>query len=332
MVVSLRGRHFLSLKDFTEEELYEILDTAASLKLKLYRGEPHELLKGKTLGMIFSRPSTRTRISFETGMTQLGGHAQYLSTDLHALRAKVGQILEPWKDASRVISRYVDGIMARVDDQSLQEIVQYSRVPVISGATQRSHPCQVMADLLTIREKKNRLEGLNLALCWAFAPMYDKPPTLVYDTIYAGARLGMNITLACPEGYAPKETVDWAKREASLRGGSIEINHNLREAVDGADVIHTKCWVLPEWGEYAPLPDWGKEAPHRKNPEKYKGWITDSDLVARAKKDVIVMNAMPVARNQEMTDEVIEGPHSVLIDEAENRLHAQKGVLALILS
>jgi len=321
----LKGRHIISLADFTKDELYLILDTAAELKLKLKYGEPHKYLEGKTLGMIFERPSTRTRVSFEVGMTQLGGHAQFLASE--SLQLKRG---EPIKDTARVMSRYVDGIMYRGTFGALLELAKYSSVPVISAAATgagTNHPCQTLADFQTMREKKLRFNGLRVALCWVSGDPsidYKKPPTLVYDYIFACSKLGMELVLACPEGYDPFSirVMEEAKKEADSNGAPIRVVRDLFEAVERADVIHCKNWVPVNF------PNDQKPA-HFLYPEKYKRWIIDSDIVNRAKKDVIVMNALPAYRGFELTDEVMEGPHSVVFDEAENRLHAQKAVMAL---
>lgn len=323
----MKGRHIISLADFSAEELYLILDTAAELKLKLKRGEPHEYLHGKTLGMIFERPSTRTRISFEAGMTQLGGHAQFLSVESMQFARS-----EPVKDAARVMSRYLDGLTYRGEFDVLLELAEYAGVPVISTAakgTGTNHPCQALADFQTIREKKNYFDGLKVALCWVSADPsvdYKKPPTLLYDYIFACPKLGMELTLAYPEGYDPfpVKTMEKAKRNAEENGLPIKIIHDLKEAASGADVIHCKNWVPVNF------PDEDKPA-HLLNPEKYQKWIIDEELLGVAKRDVIVMNALPAYRGFEITNDVIEGPHSVVFDEAENRLHAQKAVLALVM-
>ena len=324
----LKGRHVISLADFTRDELYLILDTAAELKLKVKYGEPHRYLEGKTLGMIFERNSTRTRISFETGMTQLGGHAQFLEAD--AMQIAHGETIP---DTARVISRYVDGIMYRGEFDRLMELAKYSRVPVISAAVRgkggTNHPCQTLADFQTIREKKLRFEGLKVALCWVSGDPtinYKKPPTLVYDYLFACSKLGMELVLACPEGYDPfsAEVMGRAKKAAETNGAPIKVVRDLQEAYQGADVIHCKNWVAMD------LPA-DQNPPHFLNPEKYKKWIIDSSFVGKAKKDVIVMNALPAYRGYEITEEVIEGPYSVVFDEAENRLHAQKAVMALVM-
>ena len=321
----LKGRHVISLADFSRDELYLILDTAAELKLKVKFGEPHKYLEGKTLGMIFERPSTRTRVSFEAGMTQLGGHAQFLDSEkLQLVRG------EPIKDTARVMSRYVDGIMYRGGFDELIELAKYSTVPVISAAATGSgtnHPCQALADFQTIREKKLRVDGVKVALCWTSmdpSVNYKKPPTLCYDYLFACSKLGMELVLACPEGYDPfpAEVMERAKRQAEADRAPITVSRDLRQAVSGADVIHCKNWVPVNF------PD-NKKPDHVLNPEKFKTWIIDGDVVSKAKRDAIVMNALPAYRGYELTDEVMEGPNSVVFDEAENRLHAQKAVMVL---
>jgi ornithine carbamoyltransferase len=323
----LKGRHVISLKDFSRDELYMILDTAAALKVKQRAGEPHKVLADKTLGMIFERPSTRTRVSFEVGMTQLGGHAQFLASD--KLQLAQG---EPVKDTARVLSRYVDGIMYRGTFDALMELAKYSTVPVISAAAKGSgtnHPCQTLADFQTIREKKLRFDGLKVSLCWVSGNPgidYKKPPTLVYDYIFACSKLGMDLVLACPEGYDPfpQPVMEQAQKEAAMRGASIRVVRDIYEGAAGADVIHCKNWVPLNF------PDSQKPS-HFLYPDKYKKWIIDDEVVSKAKKDVIVMNALPAYRGFEITEEVIEGPNSVVFDEAENRLHAQKAVMVLVM-
>lgn len=323
----LRGRHVISLDDFTRDELYLILNTAAELKLKVKFGEPHRYLESKTLGMIFERPSTRTRVSFEAGMTQLGGHAQFLSAE--ALQLAKG---EPIKDMIRVLSRYVNGVVYRGGFDELLEMAKYSTIPVISATTKGSgtnHPCQALADFQTIREKKLRLDGVKVALCWAsWDPLVDvrKPPTLVYDYLFACSKLGMNLVLACPEGYDPfsQKVIDRAKKEADLNGVPMKVVRDLYDAVVDADVIHCKNWVPVDFPE-------DQKPDHLLYPEKYKKWIVDKQVVSRAKRDVLVMHALPALRGYEITEEVLEGPNSVVFDQAENRLHAQKGIMALVM-
>lgn len=322
--LDLKGRDFLSLRDFSSDEFYHILNTSIELKSKLRRGETHELLHGKTLGLVFSEHSTRTRSSFETAMTQLGGHAQFLWTESLQMS---GPGKEPLRDTSRVLSRYLDAIAIRPNhyrDEDVYEMAKYASVPVINAASLTAHPCQATADLLTMLEKKRKLEGIKLAFCWTFG-LWPKPPTTVYDLMSMGSKLGMDLVYGCPEGYEPKEDVETAKKVAKETKGSLEIVRSLEEAASGADVIYLKSWVLPG------LKDPKKEAAHLREPDKYRNWIVNNDLLDAAKRDVIVMNAMPAIRGEELTEEVFEGPHSVLFDEAENRLHAQKGILSLLL-
>jgi len=323
---SLKGRHFISLRDFTGQEIDLMLRYALDLKVRYACGERPELLKGKTLGMVFARPSTRTRVSFETAMTQLGGHAQYLAVE--GLQLSKGPEVEPVKDFARVMSRYVDGMAARIEAEELLELAQYSTVPVVSASHLIAHPCQAMADLLTIMERR-KLEGTKMVFAWGCSPTSgNKTPSLIYDELFAGARLGMHIVLACPDGYEPAAEIEEARKvvEELQTGATIEVSHDLKEAVSEADVIHSKGWVLPEWRLN------NIKAPHQASPEKYKDWIVDQNLVDAAKNTAIVMHALPAVRGAEITDDVIEGPQSVVFDEAENRLHAQKAILALLMA
>jgi ornithine carbamoyltransferase len=320
---NLEGRDFISIHDFSAEEIHTLLDQSFELKLELARGERHELLYGKTLAMIFERLSTRTRVSFETAMTQLGGHAQYLFAQ--TMQAAEG---EPWKDAARVLSRYTDGIIIRpVHHSTCLEVAEYADVPVINASSSLGHPCQAMADMMTIKEKKGRFEGVKQALIWGFSSV-KKPYSSIYSSIEAGAKLGMETVLAIPEGYEPDEKVINAAREdARATGGKIELTHDLLKAVEQADVVRPKGFVPNEIYEN---PE--KKAPHQLKPEEYRSWKLDSKLLDRAKKDAIVMHALPAIRGEEITDDVIEGKHSVVFDQAENRLHVQKAILASIMS
>jgi ornithine carbamoyltransferase len=257
-------------------------------------------------------------------MTQLGGHAQYLGFEtLQESRA------EPAKDTIRVLSEYHDGVCIRggANFQSpIKEYAKWSTIPVIEAGGE-THPCQALADLMTIREKKGRLEGIKVVIAWGPCFSYNKPPSLVFDTMFAGARLGMEIVVACPEGYDPysEEVMGNVLKEADMGGASIEIMRDLKDALANADVIHSKNWI--PWN--CPVDEW--KSPHLEAPEKYKHWTLDTNLLGYAKKDVIVMHAMPAHRGEELTDEVIEGPHSVVFDEAGNRMHAQKGLMALLM-
>jgi len=306
----LKGKHLLSPQDLSPEGIVAVLDKADELKRRLHKGEPHELLKGKTLGMIFAKPSTRTRVSFETAMTQLGGHAIYMGMgDLQLGRG------ETIADTSRTLSRYVDAVMARLfKHEDIVELARNSSVPVVNGLTDLLHPCQTLADLQTIREKKGRLKGLKLA--WV------GDGNNVCNSLLLGCTLvGMNISAACPKGYEPSaEIVEQARKNAKRSGAKIEIINDPKKAVAGADVIYTDVFV-----------SMGQEAEREQRMKDFKGYQVNADLLKHAKKDVIFMHCLPAHRGEEVAVEVIDGPHSVVFDQAENRLHAQKAVLAMVM-
>ena len=310
MAVHLKGRSLDSLFHLTKEEIEQILKTAELLKFQLLRGEEHPLLKGNTLAMIFEKPSTRTRVSFEVGMWQLGGYALYLSTsDLQLGRG------ETIADTAQVLSRYVDGIMARVfAHQTILDLVKYSRAPVINGLSDFSHPCQGLADLFTIYEKKGRLSGLRLAYV-------GDGNNVAHSLLYGSSKVGMNITLACPKGYEPDpEVVSRAKEEAKKSGSEVSVTKDPKEAVRGADIVYTDVWA-----------SMGKEKEHEKRMKVFKPYQVNGKLVKEAEKDYIFMHCLPAHRGEEVTDEVADSENSVIFDQAENRLHTQKALLALIM-
>lgn len=320
-MASLKGRQMLSLKDFTAEEVRLMIKVSEDLKSRFKIGDAPDILHKKTLGMIFQRPSTRTHIQFETAMTQMGGHGTYLTPE--QLQLAKG---ESWEDTGRVLSRYFDGIAIRWYQDVVEELAKSCSLPVINASTEYSHPTQAIAELMTMKEKKGRLEGLNVAYAWGFSTGVNKPPGYLNDLIWAGSKLGMNITMACPESYDLKEATEETRMDAAKSGAKIRVAHDLKEGVSGADVIISKSWV-PGGGTYTKT----GEFPHNKNPEAYRKWILNSDVVASAKKDAIVMHALPASKGEELTEEVFEGPHSVIFDESENGLHAKKGILALLL-
>ncbi|MGA2789171.1 MAG: ornithine carbamoyltransferase [Candidatus Bathyarchaeia archaeon] len=324
--MDLKGRDYISLKDYNEEELYMIFDTAADLKRKLKRNEPHELLRGKTMAMIFDMPSTRTRISMETLMTQLGGHAQMITSEQYWTTKK-----ESLADSAKVFSRYVNGVFIRTFAyKDIKEFADYASVPVINAYCDMEHPCQVAADIMTTREKKGTLKGRKTTIAWAFSN-FNKSLGIVNSTLYTAPKLGMDLTIACPEGYEPDaEVVEYAKSVAKETGAQVEITSDLNEAVRDADVIHIKGWAPHEIIRMGPK---GIDAmsPHRQNPGKYKQWVIKQEHLDLAKKGVNIQHALPVERGVEALDEIMDGPNSVIFDEAENRLHSAKGVVALIL-
>ncbi|MFZ5649893.1 MAG: ornithine carbamoyltransferase [Bacillota bacterium] len=304
----LRGRDLLSLHHFTPDEIKLILDTADHLKAMLRRGEDHRILKGKTLGMIFQKSSTRTRVSFEVGIYQLGGYALFLSSsDIQLGRG------ETVADTARALSRYVNGIMIRTYAQSdVEELAHYADIPVINGLTDLLHPCQVLADLQTIREVKGGLAGLKLAYV-------GDGNNMSHSLLFGCAKTGMNITVASPEGSMPsREIVMAAAEDARETGAVIQVVNDPVEAVYEADVVVTDVWA-----------SMGQEAEQAGRARVFPPYQVNGELVRHAKKDFIFLHCLPAHRGEEVTAEIIDGPHSVVWDEAENRLHAQKAVMAL---
>ena len=311
MMGSLRGRDFLSLKDYTPQEIEYLLDFADFLKDRQKKGENTELLKGKTLGLIFQKSSTRTRVSFEVGMVQLGGYPLFLSAnDLQMGRG------EPIKDTARVLSRYLDGIMIRTySHDDVEELAAYASIPIINGLTDALHPCQVLADLQTIREHKGKnLRGMKLAYI-------GDGNNMAHSLMIGGAKMGMDIYIASPGGYQPEEKwVDVAERIAKESDGRIIITDDISEAGKDADVLYADVWA-----------SMGQEKESEERRKHLSAYQINDDLLKKADKDCIVMHCLPAHRGEEITDDVIEGEHSVVFDEAENRLHAQKAVLANLL-
>ena len=263
MAVNMKGKSLASLNDLTREEIEQILKTSELLKLQILRGQEHPLLKGKTLAMIFEKPSTRTRVSFEVGMWQLGGYALYLSaSDLQLGRG------ETIADTAQVLSRYVDGIMARVfAHQTILDLVKYSRVPVINGLSDFTHPCQGLADLFTIYEKKGRLSGLKLAYV-------GDGNNVAHSLLYGCSKVGMDITLGCPKGYEPNpEVVSKAKEEARRNGWEVKVTNDPIEAVRGADIVYTDVWA-----------SMGKEKEHEERVKIFQPYQVNAELVKRGQR------------------------------------------------
>lgn len=308
----LRCKDLLSITDLSREELTYLLETSKLFKSRYYAGERViKVLVGKSLAMIFQKPSTRTRVSFEVAMHELGGYALYLNwNDLQLGRG------ETVADTARVLSRYVDGIVARVLRHSdLVELAKYSSVPVINALSDLEHPCQTLADLLTIWEKKGRLEGIKVAF------LGDGTDNVLNSLLLASAKLGMHISIATPLGYDPKRDVlKVAEEDAAKYGSVIEVVRDPEMAVRGADVIYTDVWV-----------SMGQESERAKRVAELSRYKVTVDLVKLAKEDVIFMHCLPAKRGEEVVDEVIDGNWSVVWDQAENRLHTQKAVLALLL-
>ena len=303
-------KHLLKLSDWSKEEIWDTLQLAIELKEQNKKGIEHHLLKGKTLGMIFQKSSTRTRVSFEVGMYQLGGQALFLSS--HDLQIDRG---EPIEDTARVLSRFLDGILIRTySHKMVEDLAKYSDVPVINGLTDDFHPTQVIADLITIKEHKGTNKGLK------FAYVGDGN-NMVHSLMIGGAKVGMNVAIASPEGYLPNaEVVAYAKEQAALNGVSITITQDPFEAVADADVVYTDTWA-----------SMGQEAEKEIRAKIFAPYQINQKLLDAAKKDAIVMHCLPAYRGYEITNEVIEGAQSVVFDEAENRMHAHKAILAAIL-
>lgn len=302
----LKGRSFTRVADWAPEELVEVLDLADELKRLQAAREEHRLLPGRTLGMIFQKPSTRTRVSFEVGMYQLGGSALYLSAgDLQLGRG------ETVRDTAHVLSRYLDGIMIRTFAQSdVEELAVNASIPVINGLTDSSHPCQALADVMTIRERFGRLEGLKVVYL-------GDGNNVCASLMVACAKLGMDFVAATPRSYAPDERIVAVARDL---GGTVELTDDPRTAVDGADVLYTDVWT-----------SMGQDAERDERLRDLTGYGIDADLVSRAGNEAIVLHCLPAHYGEEITEDVLYGPQSAVWDEAENRLHAQKALLALVI-
>lgn len=310
MSVNMKGKSLVEIQDLTLEEIYQIFELSSSLKLKLLSGEPHRLLEGKTLGMIFAKPSTRTRVSFEVGIYQLGGIGMYFGPN--DLQLKRGETIA---DTARVLSRYLDGIMIRTfSHQDVIDLAKYASIPVINGLTDLHHPCQVLADLFTILEKKRKLQGLKLAYV-------GDGNNMAHSLLQGCSKVGMNISIATPEGYEPhKEIVLQAIENAKYFGSKVEVVRNPIDAVKDADIVYTDVWA-----------SMGQESEAEQRRKKFQPYQVNLDLVQNAKDDYLFMHCLPAHRGEEVTDEIADSPNSVIFDEAENRLHVQKAIMALVM-
>jgi len=299
-------KHFLKLLDYTGEEITELLNLADQLKYELKHGIPHPHLQGKTLGMLFTKSSTRTRVSFEVGMVQLGGYPLILNgSDLQIGRG------EPVQDTARVLSRYIDGIMIRTfSQQEPEDLAKYGSIPVINGLTDMYHPCQVLADLMTVREYKGKLEGLKL--CYI-----GDGNNMANSLIVGGLKTGMNVSIATPKGYEPaKEALDFA----AGYGDKFELLNDIFVAAKDADVVVTDVWA-----------SMGQEQETIQRQKDFAGYQVNTKLMGYAKPDAIVLHCLPAHREEEISTEIFEGHANEIFDEAENRLHAQKAVLVKLM-
>ena len=294
-------KHLLKLMDLSKNEITEILNLADQLKYEKKNGIEHHILKGKTLGLIFEKSSTRTRVSFEVGMYDLGGNALFLSSrDLQIGRG------EPVQDTARVLSRYLDGIMIRTfAQQEVEDLAKYGTIPIINGLTDYCHPCQVLADLMTIREHKGIIEGKKL--CYI-----GDGNNMTNSLIVGGIKMGMSVSVACPKGYEPDaEIMKWA-----AENGNFVCTDNILEAAKDADVLYTDVWA-----------SMGQEAEAEARKKIFKDYQINSDVMAVSHSDAMVMHCLPAHRGEEITADVLEAHANEIFDEAENRLHAQKAVL-----
>lgn len=299
-------KHLLKMLDLSKEEILDILNLADQLKYENKNGIEHHILKGKTLGMIFQKSSTRTRVSFETGMYQLGGQALFLSNrDLQIGRG------EPVQDTARVLSRYLDGIMIRTFEQKeVEDLAKYGSIPIINGLTDFCHPCQVLADLMTIREFKGRFEGLKM--CYI-----GDGNNMANSLIVGGLKVGMEVSIACPKDYQPAaEVLEFAKGY----GDKFSMTDVPLEAAKNADVLFTDVWT-----------SMGEEAETEKRKIAFKGYQINDDIMAVAKADALVQHCLPAHREEEITEKVFEAHANEIFEEAENRLHAQKAVMVKVM-
>ncbi len=298
--------HLLKLMDLSQKDIIDILNTADQLKYEKKNGIQHHILKGKTLGMIFEKSSTRTRVSFEVGMYDLGGTALFLSSrDLQIGRG------EPVQDTARVLSRYLDGIMIRTFDQEeVESLARCGSIPIINGLTDYCHPCQVLADLMTIREHKGGFKGYKL--CYI-----GDGNNMTNSLIVGGIKMGMSVSVACPKGYEPDaEIMKWA-----TENGEFECTDDVLAAAKNADVLYTDVWA-----------SMGQEAEAEARKKIFEGYQINSQVMAVANDDAMVLHCLPAHRGEEITDEVLEAHADEIFDEAENRLHAQKAVLVKCLA
>ncbi|MFF3922063.1 ornithine carbamoyltransferase [Paenibacillus sp. FSL M8-0142] len=309
--ISLKGRDMIELDEYSTEEIQFLLDSAIELKRKQKNGEVYQPLKGKTLGLIFEKSSTRTRVSFEVGMFQLGGHALFLSkNDIQLGRG------EPISDMAQVMSRYLDGIMIRTfGHDNVINLAKHASIPVINGLSDMAHPCQVLADLQTVLEHKGKLKGLKMAFI-------GDGNNMAHSLLIGGAKMGMHVAVASPEGYTPDEGIVKLSEEiAAQTGGKITITHDPIEAAKDADVIYTDVWA-----------SMGFEEEQAEREAAFADFQVNEELVKAAKPDYLFLHCLPAHRGEEVSEGVIDGANSVIFDQAENRLHAQKALMVALMA
>ena len=346
----LRGRDFINTQEWTKGELDTVIDVSLDLKRRFATREPHELLKGKTLFLLFYNPSNRTRNSFEAGMTQLGGHAHFLSPDTMYRpgleeEKKVGTTLvketgESIGDTARVLSSYGDAIAIRIfqdptlwiygrGNKVIREFAKYATIPVINMEDDVYHPCQAMADLLTVKEKFSNLEGKKVALTWAYSPK-DRTIGVHQSAALVFTRYAMDVVVAHPEGFEfDPQVIGDCKKNVEAFGGSFKVEHDFEAALENADIVMPKSWQSLRF-----VPPQAKQpnlAGAREYASKFEDWKCTQEKMDLVNRGAIYMHCGPVDRGSEVTDEVVDGPNSVVFQQAENRLHAQKGIMALVM-
>ncbi|HCF71071.1 MAG TPA: ornithine carbamoyltransferase [Syntrophomonas sp.] len=307
---AFKGRDFISIHDYSAEEIAYMIEVGLELKKMQKAGIAHHILQGKTLGMIFQKSSTRTRVAFEVGMYQLGGHALFLSPrDIQIGRG------ESVKDTALVLSRMLDGIMIRTfAHEEVLELAKWASIPVINGLTDLLHPTQVIADLMTVKEHKGELKGRKMVFV-------GDGNNVAHSLLFGGAKTGMEVVIATPKGFEPNSNiVKLAEEDAKATGARVSVAEDPEEAVKGADVIYTDVWA-----------SMGEEDKAEEKEKNFKAYQINKHLLSLANKDAIVLHCLPAKRGKEITDEVIDGPQSVVFDEAENRLHAHKAIMALVM-
>ncbi len=340
-----RGKDFITLRDFTREEIDSLLEVGFDLKKRYALKERHShILPDKTLYMIFYNQSLRTRNSFEAGMTQLGGHAHFLSSDKIYTPAVEGEekaySTERVSDVARTLERFGDAIAIRMygpptgwvygkANSYMNEFARWTNIPIINMECDKYHPCQALSDLLTIKEKLGTFKKKKFVMSWAYSPSYEKPLSVPQSAIIAASKMGMDVVQAQPKGFElDEEILDACSKYAEDAGGSFEVSYDMDEAFEDAHVVYPKCWGSKS--EFENVAE-GDDSGMVKLFEQNKDWKCDADKLALARENALYMHCLPADRGWEVTDDVIDGPQSVVFDEAENRLHAQKAVMSLVM-
>jgi len=342
---SLRGRDFITLRDFSEEEIRTFIDVGLDLKRRFALEEKHShLLEDKSLYMIFYNQSLRTRNSFESGMTQLGGHAHFLSADKIYTPAVEGEeeaySTERVSDVARVLERYGDAIAIRMygpptgwvygkASNYMEEFARWTDIPILNMECDKYHPCQALTDVMTMKEKLGNLRNKKFVMSWAYSPSYEKPLSVPQSAIIAASKMGMDVVQAQPEGFElDEEITDACEDYAANSGGSFEISHDMEEAFEDADAVYPKCWGSKTEFENVAQ---GDDSGMKKLFEANKDWKCDEEKLNIAKDNALYMHCLPADRGFEVSNEVMDGPQSVIFDQAENRLHAQKAVMGTVM-